>query len=281
MLSYIHSFHAGNYADILKHICLTLILEHLNEKTKPYTFFDTHSGSGLYRYDDENAQKTLEAEKGIKRLLEYEKNNFEKTPDEAKTYIEIVKKYEKENLYPGSPILEKNLIQENCELHLSELHPGQFDLLKNNIENDDEINRAKCHFHIHKRNGFEMLNALTPPALRRGGVLIDPSYEDLEEYEEVVKAVENVTKKWQGAVVAIWYPLLSYRENVLEKMKQKITEATHATNKNTEIADITFCVSDKTETDRMFGSGMFVLNPTWKLAEKMEKVVEWMKCGIL
>ena len=278
MLSYLHEFHAGNHADILKHLALVFIFEHLNEKGKPYTFFDTHAGAGLYRFDDERALKTGESMRGIQRLLDYASRFSDDVPSEMQGYLSLVKKYAADGMYPGSPVIESDLLGNGSILVASELHSAEFDVLQKTM-------RGRA-VQLHHRNGWEMLRALTPPAIKRGAVLCDPSYEEKQDYTDAAKTLCDVHKKWPAATLALWYPLLSYRNDIIQGMKDTISQFVLGMNAHTEILDVPFCVDTEdshieTTLDksigsakpRLYGSGMFVINPPWKLEEKLRRVL--------
>lgn len=278
MLSYLHEFHAGNHADILKHITLVMLFEHLNSKNKPYTFFDTHAGAGLYRFDDERAQKTGECGRGIIRLLDYAERFPAAVPEELKSYLSLVRNYAAGGMYPGSPAIETDLLGENCVLIASELHPAEFDALRMNMKGR--------RIHLHHRDGWEMLDALTPPAIKRGAVLCDPSYEEKADYAAAVRTLAHVHRKWPSATLALWYPLLSYRTALIQQMKQSVLNGIRAVNANTEICDVSFCVDKAdahrettlekaagSENPRLYGSGMLVVNPPWKIEERLRTVL--------
>lgn len=279
MLSYLHEFHAGNHADVLKHYVLTLILDSLNKKQKPYTFFDTHSGAGKYNLEDEKSLKTGEAALGIKRLLQYcdscEKSEI---PESLNNYINIVVDCLQQGFYPGSPYIEQKLLLQDSKLILSELHNTENQLLKKNISGNN--------VQIHHRNGWEMINALTPPAIKRGAVLIDPSYEELSDYENVVKTFKLLNKKWNVCIFCLWYPLLSYKKDIIDDMKDSIIREAKKTNENAEILDVILSVHKEdshietslkesigSKTPRLYGSGMLIVNVPWKIQEQIESAL--------
>lgn len=324
MLSYQHVYHAGNHADILKHYVLTFVLSSLNKKDKTYTFFDTHSGSGLYDLTDSRSLKTSEAEIGILRLLKAEEKSDDKTGDEASVYSSIhtipeelnnylhfVKQYTDKSFYPGSPEIERSFMRKGDVLVLSELHPQEIETLRENMEHafsavkknpDDlthnpEVETPYPAIQIHKRDGWEMLKAMTPPATKRGAVLIDPSYEEAEDYEKAAETIIKVHKKWSNGIILLWYPLLAHREKEIEKMLASINSAVLDLNKNTEIVKLELCVNAKDSykemsleeyrsatsiasaqalAPRLYGSGMLVINAPWKLKEEGERVVEFL-----
>lgn len=285
VLSYQHAYHAGNHADILKHFVLSFVINSLNSKEKPYTVYDTHSGSGLYDLLDNRSIKTEEASLGILKLLK--KNDY---PEELKSYISLITEYTSENKYPGSPEIEKRLIRTQDNLILSELHPVEFENLSKNIKNGQNASNIQ----LHKRNGWEMIKALTPPSTKRGCVLIDPSYEETEDYLNAAKTINLIHKKWSNGIIMLWYPLLQHRKNEISQMINSITEESKKLNQNIEIADIQLKVfeedahkevslqevlsdKDKKNPPRLYGSGMLVINSPWKLQEICSKVIPYVE----
>ncbi len=282
MLSYQHVYHAGNHADILKHYVLTFVLSSLNKKDKPYTFFDTHSGSGLYDLTDSRSLKTSEAEIGIMRLIKAGNTAIDTVPAELNDYLNFVKHYTDKDFYPGSPEIERSFMRQNDVLVLSELHPQEIENLRDNMAHNGESGAHNLggdkHYpaiQIHKRDGWEMINAMTPPATKRGGVLIDPSYEESQDYIDAAESIIKVHKKWSNGIILLWYPLLEHREKEIEKMLGSITQAAHSMNENAEIVNLQLYVNAK-ESYRLYGSGMLVINAPWKLKEEGEKVVDFL-----
>ena len=296
MLSYQHIFHAGNHADILKHSVLMFVLDSLNKKDKPYTFFDTHSGSGLYDLTDNRSLKTGEAKKGIEAISMLACDGGEggagsrQLPSALSRYLDFVSAYLKDGRYPGSPEIERCFMRQSDTLILSELHPQEIENLRKNMARPRE-NSPKVK--IHNRNGWEMLKALTPPATKRGAVLIDPSYEEISDYVQAADTICTVHKKWSNGIIMLWYPLLAHRESEIEAMLERITKCARAANANIEIANLVLEVFDKNEhkevsleefrasegknPPRLYGSGMLVLNSPWKLEEECSVVIECVK----
>ena len=277
MLSYQHIFHAGNHADILKHFVLFQVLNSLNKKEKPYTFFDTHSGSGLYDLLDDRSLKTGEAGKGIINLLQA--SSSDSCSELFSQFLSFIKGYTSENRYPGSPEIERSLMRAQDFLILSELHPQEIENLRHNIcEEKGKTPLIK----IHNRSGWEMLNALTPPQTKRGAVLIDPSYEETADYIDAARTICTVHKKWTNGIIMLWYPLLAHRESDIEGMINEICSTARGINGNIEICDFRLCVYGKEEKNlpRLYGSGMLVLNAPWKLKEETETAIEYVRSEI-
>ncbi len=280
MLSYRHSFHAGNHADILKHLTLISIFNSLNKKEKSYTFFDTHSGRGLYSLESDEAKKTMESEKGISSLMDYiSKKNQQLQSELLSDYISFCRPYYHKILYPGSAEIEQRLSRKGDAVFLCELHKNEFAELKKNISSG-----AKAY----NENGFAFLKRMTPPQIKRGAVLIDPSYEDESDYDEVVSTVCEVHKKWSAGIIAVWYPLLAHRKEKILNLVNSITDFAKAQNSNTAVlcAELTVNTEDShkettleenasvnTHTPRLYGSGMLVLNVPWKTDELLNEAL--------
>lgn len=289
MLSYQHAFHAGNHADLLKHFVLSFVLNSLNKKDKPYTFFDTHSGSGVYDLLDNRSLKTGEAQKGIVSLLKENSSS----PDFA-FYFDFVNSFYKNNLYPGSPLFELGLMRKTDTLILSELHPKEITVLKETMEKYKT--QASPLVQLHNRDGWEMIKALTPPKTKRGAVLIDPSYEETKDYIDAQKTISFINKKWTNGIIMLWYPLLAHREEIINQMIQNITESAKEVNQNVEIENLTLCVAskdshkevsleelkeDKKNSPRLYGSGMLVINAPWKLKETTQGFIDFVQSRII
>ena len=285
MLSYQHIFHAGNHADLLKHSVLIQVLESLNKKDKPYTFFDTHAASGLYDLKDNRSLKTGEATKGIVQFAD--KADM---PQAFADYVTFVQKYLKDSLYPGSPEIERSFMRKQDTLILSELHPQEIENLRHNMKKGED---GQPEIQIHNRNGWEMLKALTPPATKRGAALIDPSYEEASDYTMAADTICAVHKKWSNGIIMLWYPLLAHRESEIEGMINQITNQARSQNPNIEIADLQLQVFDKNEhkevsleefrasegknPPRLYGSGMLILNAPWMLKENTLETIAYIK----
>ena len=277
MLSYQHAFHAGNHADILKHFVLAFVLNSLNKKDKPYTFFDTHSASGLYDFFDNRILKTGEAERGVQKLLK-----ADNPPQVLSSYLNLIKQYAEKNLYPGSPEIERRLMRNGDFLVLSELHPQEIENLRRNMNDPLFKSDNSPAIQIHNRNGWEMIKALTPPATKRGAVLIDPSYEENQDYVDATKTICQINRKWSNGIILLWYPLLVHRQSEIEAMISTITDSVKSVNENTEISNLQLTVYPKEKTDlpRLYGSGMLVINSPWQLKESAGQMIEYVE-GVL
>ena len=270
MLSYRHSFHAGNHGDVLKHICQMLIINKLKSKSKGFVYIDTHSGAGLYDLAGEEANKTNEHSQGIGRLSDYQGNN-----QAILDYQALCANYLRHSQYPGSPEIASFMLREQDSAVLMELHNQEIINLKNNIRG--------ANIAIHHRDGYEGLLAMTPPRLPRGMVLIDPSYEVADEYQQVIDTVCQTYKRWSTGIYAIWYPLLSSRvragkDNTLyASTKSGLSELmleTLAQQNFKNLLTIEMRVANETQYAGMYGTGMAIINAPWQFDEQMQTCLE-------
>lgn len=265
MFSYRHSFHAGNHADVLKHLSQMLLLEKLKLKDKGFVYIDTHSGAGLYDLSSEQAQKTNEYQQGITRIADYAGDN--KTLNQ---YLALVNEYQRHQLYPGSPEIARALMRQQDKLILMEWHNHEIDNLRRNLKANNVA--------IHHRDGFEGLLAMTPPALPRGLVLIDPPYEVATEYQQVIDTVTKAYKKFSSGIFAIWYPLIAERSdkdpiNSFTKSKTGKSErllADLAAQPFKNLLRVELCVTDKQQGVGMYGSGLAIINAPWQFDSEID-----------
>lgn len=290
MLSYIHAYHAGNHADILKHLTLSLILEHLCKKEKPFTVIDTHAGSGLYALDDSRALKTGEAKSGIEKMINSSQSlrehggnfnpqiNTDSTDYKDFNFFDIIQKYYEEGFYPGSPLIENMYLRPGDEQLLCELHPTAFEELKNCFYNRRKECKASGKNFVepglHKRDGYEFLKAVTPPKIKRGLAVIDPSFEDASDFEKCGEVISAVHKKWPAGIIALWYPLVAHRTSEISMMKERIAASVEASEP--KILDIQMEIKrkeDMTGLASLYGSGMFIVNFPYQLDEEMKALL--------
>ena len=259
MFSYRHAFHAGSHADILKHLTLIHLVEYLQEKPVALTMVDTHAGAGIYSLEDGFAAVSKEAEGGIYRLLKF-KEAGNPIPESVQTYLDCI---EAENVegelktYPGSPFILARLLRPQDRLKLFELHPKEIDILRHNI---GELKQSK-QIDIYAEDSFSRLKGLLPPPSRRGLALIDPSYEDKQDYRYLELAIEEALQRFATGCYAVWYPILSRRESIaLPDRMKKICAAHQRSWLHTELR-----VENAPGKRRLQASGMFIINPPWIL----------------
>ncbi|MGH1416588.1 MAG: 23S rRNA (adenine(2030)-N(6))-methyltransferase RlmJ [Pelagimonas sp.] len=251
MLSYQHSFHAGNLADVHKHAILAFVLDYMTQKEKPLTYIESHSGRGLYDLTDADAQKTGEAAKGILQVADWFEANSPYMRALAKT-----KSAHGDTAYPGSPLIAQALLRADDSLHLAELHPGENAALRKN---------ARSHTtKIYQQDGLELAQSLSPPTPRRGILLIDPSWEIKSDYKTIPAAMAQLHRKWNVGVLMLWYPILADKRHA--PMMQALTSSFPQALRH----EVSFPAARKGHG--MVGSGMFVVNPPWGLSEYAQKL---------
>lgn len=260
MLSYRHSFHAGNHADVVKHTVQSLIIESLTEKEKAFLYLDTHSGAGRYQLTSAESEKTGEYLEGIARIWAASER-----PEILVPYLEIVEKLNPDGelrYYPGSPLLAKELLRSQDQLIMTELHPSDYPRLVEEFARD---RRAE----VLKEDGFQQLKSKLPPVSRRGFVLIDPPYELKTDYEAVVSAIVDGYKRFATGVYAIWYPVVSRTQinNMVEALRETGIR---------KILQIELGIQPDSEERGMTASGMIVINPPWKLEAQMQAIMPWL-----
>ena len=261
MLSYRHSYHAGNHADVLKHIVLTLCINSLKEKEKPFLYLDTHSGAGRYLLQSEHSEKTGEYLSGINLIWQQSE-----TPELLNTYLSVLKRYNPfDNLkyYLGSPLIAKQLLREQDKINLTELHPSDYPLLRQEFSKDK---RAR----VLREDGFSQLKSKLPPESRRGIVLIDPSYEIKDDYQKIPKALLEAYKRFATGIYLIWYPVVSRTQT--QKMIDEIVNLGIK-----KISQFEFAIKPDNNQKGMTASGMIVINPPWKLQQQMQTIMPWLK----
>lgn len=267
MFSYRHAFHAGSHADILKHLTLIHLVEYLQEKPGALTIVDTHAGAGVYSLKDGFAAVSKEAEGGIIRLLKFIKDG-NSIPEGVQRYLDLIQAESSGNAldtYPGSPFILARILRPQDRLKLFELHPKEIDILRHNI---GQLKQAK-QIDVYAEDSFARLKGLLPPPSRRGLVLIDPSYEDKQDYRYLETAMEEALQRFATGCYAIWYPILSRRESAaLPDRLKKIASSHKRSWLHTELR-----VENAPGERRLQASGMFIINPPWTLEKQLAEAL--------
>ncbi|KAA2285588.1 23S rRNA (adenine(2030)-N(6))-methyltransferase RlmJ [Arenimonas fontis] len=258
-MNYRHGFHAGNHADVLKHLVLLALLDALRGKDAPYFVLDTHAGRGNYPLAAEPAQRTGEAAGGILRLQAAAPDG----PPALRRYLEAVAAAQSESPgdYPGSPRLVAAALRADDRLAACELQPEEAAALKACLAGD-----RRCH--VHRRDGYAAVKALLPPRegerrIGRALVLIDPPYEAQEaEYPKVLKALREGLARMPQAQFAVWYPIK--RRAALAPF---LREAARMPVRSLLVAELLVRPDDSPL--RMNGSGMLLVNPPWRFDERI------------
>ncbi|MFT6248922.1 MAG: 23S rRNA (adenine2030-N6)-methyltransferase [Cognaticolwellia sp.] len=262
MLSYRHAFHAGNFADVLKHSVLTLVLEYMTRKEKGFYYIDSHSGAGMYQLADEYAQKTGEYKDGIAKLIEQQD-----LPEAIEPYIDLVKGLNRDqdelSLYPGSPGIARQFTRRQDSAHLFELHPTDIEHLK---EYCQRWNKS----HVKQSDGYQGVLGLVPPPNRRGVVLIDPPYELKEDYLKAVRTIVNAYKKFATGTYILWYPIV--KRELVEQMQDAFVKSDVR-----NLLQVEYCQHADTQEYGMTGTGLFIVNPPWQLNSQLNEILPYLK----
>ncbi len=261
MLAYRHAFHAGNHADVLKHIVLAEVLRYMGEKDKPYTLVDTHAGAGGYSIEGRYAQKKGEYSAGVARLWDEKE-----LPPLIERYMALVKAFNPDGQlrqYPGSPGIANLLMREEDRLRVYELHPTDHRILASYLE-------SRPNTQVSDTDGFASLKGELPPPSRRGAVLMDPSYELKNDYGKVLAALREGLQRFADGVFMIWYPQLQLLESA--QLAQRLKAAADVGAKKGWLhVRLTVEQQNNPRGFGMLGSGMFIANPPFTLHDDLQE----------
>lgn len=251
-MNYRHAYHAGNFADVHKHVALVAVLLHLRKKETPFVVIDTHAGSGLYDLTGGEAGKTAEAEEGIAKLA-----GLSSEAPALATYLDIVRSFGV-GRYPGSPLIAASLLRPQDRLLAIEKHPTEFALLRKSLA---PFARAKAL----EADAYERLPALLPPPERRGLVLIDPPYESPEECEDVVSAFKSAIRRFATGIYLIWHPLKAAAR--FDALAGEIAAAG-----GVRLLSLILDTGVRAAPERLSASGLLVVNPPYEFDTQMRAV---------
>ncbi len=253
-MNYRHAFHAGNHADVLKHIVQLALIDSLKRKDSPFFVLDTHGGRGRYLLASEESRKTLEAEDGVMRLM-----SQPKLPEVVERYLKAVQADNPVGAmitYPGSPLLAAQALREQDRMAACELQPDEAEALKTLFAHDARVG-------VHEGDGYEKIRALIPPKVNgakigRGLVLIDPPYEAQDaEYARILAALKEILERWPQATCAVWFPI-KQRRSILHFLRKASALPVRSA------LTIELLVRPDDSPLRLNGSGMLVLNAPYQ-----------------
>jgi len=289
MFSYRHAFHAGNHADVLKHLTLVALLRYLGQKEAALTLIDTHAGAGVYRLDQEQARTSAESDSGFGRLVAAykraqatEQSRLE-VPAALRDYLEVVQACNAPGqwrVYPGSPWIAHALLRPQDQLKLFEVHPSDSRLLERQV---GELQRAH-QIEVRRSDGFTGLRALLPPPSRRALVLMDPSYELKTDYAAAFDCLQDALKRFPGGCYALWYPVLGRPE--AHSLARKLKTLGAAPGRSWVRAELNVGVSPSPGHSALVAQGkahsslsasaMHVFNPPYTLAQTWRETLPWL-----
>jgi 23S rRNA (adenine2030-N6)-methyltransferase len=264
-MNYRHIYHAGNFADVMKHATLCLIADHLKAKDKPFYALDTHAGIGRYDLRSEEAQKTGEYRQGIARVLAEPK-----LPPELAGYVAAVaalngtRKLLPRGLhwYPGSPRILRAALRPADRLAAVELHPADADTLAREFAGDRQVT-------IHRMDGYQALKAFLPPPQRRGLVVVDPPFEERDEFAKLTTGLRHAHRRWATGIYALWYPIKARRP--VDAFHDDIARSGI---RGVAVAELMTRPAD--DPERFNGCGLVLINPPWRLMEQLQSMLAFL-----
>jgi 23S rRNA (adenine2030-N6)-methyltransferase len=256
-MNYRHSYHAGNFADVFKHVILVILIESLKRKESPFCYLDTHAGAGKYNLRAAAAQKTREYQGGIDRLLQ-----VTQPLAEIKAFLDIVaglNGHQSLVYYPGSPYIASSLLREQDRAIFMELQLDVFQELKAELAHKQRA--------IHHLDGYQGVKAFIPPKERRGLLFIDSAFEQQqEEFEKIFQAVTLAYQRWRQGMMAVWYPIKERKD--INRFHQQLQ-----TSGLKKILLAELCVLPDDSRLGLNGAGMIIINPPWQLDEQLQKLL--------
>lgn len=258
-MNYRHGFHAGNFADVFKHVILIELLHALKAKPAAFCYVDTHAGRGRYDLRAEQSERTREYVDGVQRLID-----APDLPQSLRAYVDLVIGANPTGAiehYPGSPLIARALMRVHDHAIVCELQPEEAGALKSALRGD-------ARFAVHQRDGYGALKALLPPPQKRGLVLIDPPFEAQGgEYAHIQDALVNALKRWPNAIHAIWYPI-KLRETIAPFHRWL-----HASEHTRDVLVTELLLSPDNTPLRLNGCGVALINPPWHFERTLESFV--------
>ena len=260
-MNYRHAYHAGNFADVLKHVVLMMLVEHLKKKPAPFFYLDTHAGRGLYDLSEAQAQRSGEYKSGIGRVLDAPAATL---PPEVAAYAKLVREsagkgHSAITAYPGSPLIVAAMRRPTDRLVLFEKHPKEASALK------AAIGRARL-VSVIESDGYAALKAQLPPRENRGLVLVDPPYESDLEFDRVLAGLELAHERWPLGTYCIWYPLTD-RAGPLRFQRDLERSGIR------KVLDVQLSVLPIDAQVGMAGAGLAIVNPPWMLDERLKELL--------
>ena len=264
-MNYRHAFHAGGFADVIKHIVLVRILSYLHEKASPFRFIDTHAGAGLYDLTSEEARRGGEWLTGIARLRQARFSA--ETATLIEPYLDIVRAFNPEpelKVYPGSPLIARALLWPQDRLTACEVEPKARKRLVEALHRDTQARVVDV-------DGWLALPAFVPPNERRGLVLIDPPYEQKDEFERLADGFAQAFSRWPTGSYLLWYPVKSRRAT--DGLARRVADAVTAGPSPGKCLRLEFSVAPQDLGTALTSAGLLMVNPPWTLAGELKAIL--------
>jgi 23S rRNA (adenine2030-N6)-methyltransferase len=265
-MNYRHAFHAGNFADVIKHIVLVRILLYLQEKNAAFRVIDTHAGAGRYDLAGEEAERGGEWLTGIARIMQARFS--ERAGPLMKPYLDIVRAFNPQRgqltTYPGSPLIARALLRPQDRLTACEVEPGTRKALIDALRHDTQARVVDL-------DGWTALPAFVPPKERRGLVLIDPPFEAKDEFERLADGFAEAFAKWPTGSYLLWYPAKSRRAT--DELARQVARAVGEARPPGQCLRVEFSVAPQTAGTGLTSAGLLVVNPPWTLMAELKAIL--------
>ena len=264
-MNYRHAFHAGGFADVIKHIVLVRMLTYLQEKPAAFCVIDTHAGAGVYDLTSDEAQRGAEWLTGIARLMQARFS--EAVLPLVQPYLDIVRAFNPQaalETYPGSPLIARALLRPQDRLTACEVEPKARKRLIDALRRDTQARVVDL-------DGWMALPAFVPPNERRGLVLIDPPYEQKDEFERMAEGFAQAFAKWPTGSYLLWYPVKSRRAT--DNLARQVAEAAGAGAQPAKCLRLEFSVAPQAAEAGLISAGLLIVNPPWKLLGELKAIL--------
>ena len=264
-MNYRHAFHAGGFADVIKHIVLVRMLAYLQEKPAAFRVIDTHAGAGVYDLTSEEARRGGEYLTGIARIMQARFS--ERTEPLLKPYLDIVRAFNPQRdlvAYPGSPLIARALLRPQDRLTACEVEPKARKRLIEALRRDTQARVVDL-------DGWTALPAFVPPNERRGLVLIDPSFEQKDEFERLAAGFTEAFAKWPTGSYLLWYPVKSRRAT--DGLARHVAEVVGAGKPPGKVLRLEFSVAPQAASPGLVSSGLLIVNPPWTLMDELKAIL--------
>jgi 23S rRNA (adenine2030-N6)-methyltransferase len=264
-MNYRHVYHAGNFSDVIKHVIQMQLFTTMQNKDAGFCYIDTHAGTGFYDLYSEQASKTKEYENGIERVIQHPN-----PPAIIKRYLHLVHevnnellkaKYASLRYYPGSPLIAQRMLRAQDHMIACELHSDDHQQLRQQFLGRKQVA-------VHHTDGYLGLKAFLPPKERRGLILIDPPYEDPDEFNHLARTLPAALKRFESGVYAIWYPIKdSHHTKLFHKALCQQIDKPILSVELTVYPDL---------PNHLNGSGMVIINPPWNIDKQFDQFMPWL-----
>jgi len=264
-MNYRHAFHAGNFADVIKHLVLVRILTYLHEKPTPFRIIDSHAGAGLYDLTGDEATRSAEWSTGIARMMQARFS--EAIEPLVMPYLDIVRSFNRQNdlsRYPGSPLIARALMRPQDRMVCCELEPQARKQLIASLRNDEQARVVDI-------DGWVGLPAYVPPKERRGLVLIDPPFEAKDEFVRLASIFAQAYAKWPTGIYMLWYPAKSRRAT--ENLARDVAATAAASATPGQCLRLEFSVAPQIVDGPLTSTGLLMVNPPWKLQDELRQIL--------